>query len=374
MRIKKQFIKLAIILSSIILIISSLNNIIISEDNDIVQNDLLNKNDEDNNLISPKSSGSWTLTSIYIDDSGGAGDGNWSWAEAQDWCVKVDGVYILENITLIGSFGIGIRIANSIESFRIKNCTILQKQTGIRFDSVSNGEIRNCYIKSSYLTWDSVGIYLQNSDNNNISDNIIEFILDGYFYFSSGLKGIRGYNSDNLDINGNVINGPSTGIDIYDSINSFLTDNTISSCVIGIGCGYVQHTEISFNQIFGEAWCGIELYDNNNNLTIEANFIVETDTGISIYETHNSLFKDNILIDNEEGFGTIWYYGGGPPCENNTYINNLIINSVKNEQFKDKSKTISSYDPSILYGVLIITSGLITIIILKKWKVLGKKK
>ncbi|TFF89831.1 MAG: hypothetical protein EU548_06090 [Promethearchaeota archaeon] len=374
MRIKKQFIKLAVILSSILLIISSLNNVIILEDIEIVQNNVLDKNNENNNLIPPKSSGSWTLTSIYIDNTDGATHGTWAQCTANyDWCSFIGGYYVLENITLIGSFGTGIRIANSIVPFRIKNCTILQKETGIKFESVSNGEIINCHIEVRYWGSDYAGIHLQNSDYNNIYDNIIEFVPREYFYMSSSFKGIRGDNSDYLDINGNVIKGTSTGIGIYDSINSFLTDNTISSCVIGIGCEYVQHTDISFNQIFGDAWYGIELNDNDN-LTIEENFIVETNTGIGISYTHNSLFKENILIDNKEGFGDVWYYSWGYPGENNTYINNVIINSIENEDFKDKSKTISSYDPSILYGLLIITSGLITIIIFKKWKVLGKKK
>lgn len=378
MRFKKQFIKFAIILSSILLIISSLDNIIISEDSETVQNDVLNKNDEDNNLISPKSSGSWTLTSIYIDDTGGATHGTWAQCTANyDWCSYDGTYYVLENITLIGLFGTGIRIANSIQQFKIKNCTIRQKDTGIKFESVSNGEITNCYIEASG-GWDSMGIYLDDSDDNNIYDNIIEFPSTEYYYYYYYFKGIRVDNCDYLDIDGNVIKGAYTGISIYDSINSFLTYNTISSCTYGIYSDYVQNTNISFNQIYGEALCGIYLYDNDD-CTIEENFIADTRIGIGISETHNSLFKGNMLIDNNVAFGSLWYYWE-PPGENNTFINNLIINSIKNKEYKEKKKDeikFSMSEPSyflLIFGILMISFVLTLIGVIKTSKGEGKKK
>ena len=117
------------------------------------------------------------------------------------------------------------------------------------------------------------------------------------------------------------------------------------------------------------------LAKSNNNCTIEENLIADGYLAISLSGTNNSLFKENLLIDNKEGFGYIlWYWMYYKPCENNTYINNVMINHIGSEDYKEKSETISSYDPSFLYGVLIISSGLIIIIILKKSKVVEKKK
>ena len=80
------------------------------------------------------------------------------------------------------------------------------------------------------------------------------------------------------------------------------------------------------------------------------------------------------LIENKGGIilATVGYYSL-KPCENITYIDNVVMNEIENEDYKERNKTISSYDPSFLYGVLIITSGFITIIILKKSKVVKKK-
>ena len=160
MRSKKQLGKLAIILSSILLIISSLNNIIILEEREPVQNDVPDKNNENNNLISPKSSGAWIYKSIYIDDGPfGCGNGSWNYcATTYPWCSDKGSYYLIENITLIpGGSGTGILIAKSSVSFRIENCTILQKNTGIKFESVSNGKISNCYAAGSVAAGHNLG-------------------------------------------------------------------------------------------------------------------------------------------------------------------------------------------------------------------------
>ncbi len=328
MRSKKQLVKLAIILSSILLSISSLNNIIISEDSETDQNDVLDKNNENNNLIPPKSSGAWTLDYIDIDDSGGATHGTWAQCEANyDWC-SFDGIYyVLEEITIIGGSGTGISIANSNVPFRIENCTILQKYTGIKFESVSNGEIRNCYIEGvvGWWWWGSEGISLSDCDY--------------------------------IDIDGNLIKGSGMGIEIYSSNNSYLTHNHIFDIDFGI------------------------VFKSNYKWIIEENLISNGEIGIGLSDTHNCLFNKNFLIDNIDGFGyPPWWYMPFLPCENNTYINNVIINIVENEEFKEKKKnkinkmTTDQGSSLFIFGALIIGFVLTLIFVIRKTKVEEKKK
>ncbi|NVM38612.1 MAG: hypothetical protein HWN81_23695, partial [Candidatus Lokiarchaeota archaeon] len=103
------------------------------------------------NFKSPKKSGGYIESLIYIDDSDLAKD--WSYtASTYDWCsIDDNGVYIIENVTIIyesGSpTGSGICIENSKnEYFIIRNCTVYNAVSGIRLDNTTNGILtkNNC--------------------------------------------------------------------------------------------------------------------------------------------------------------------------------------------------------------------------------------
>ena len=103
---------------------------------------------------------------------------NWTWAETQPWCTgngTESEPYIIENIIINGeNTGSCISIYNSDKYFFIRNSTVYNSglflsnwDSGIRLENVTNGNIisNNC-------SQNLCGIYLIESTNINISENI----------------------------------------------------------------------------------------------------------------------------------------------------------------------------------------------------------
>ena len=79
-----------------------------------------------------KSSGYWLLDNITIDgDATGVGANNWSWAVNQEWCNSVDGIYVIENVTINGQESVScINVTDSDVYFVINNCTLYNSSSG----------------------------------------------------------------------------------------------------------------------------------------------------------------------------------------------------------------------------------------------------
>ena len=84
------------------------------------------------NIDNPKGSGGYSESFIHID---GSIPGNWTGTTGYPWCDLVNGIYIIENVTIdAGSSptGSGIFINNSKnENFIIRNCTVYNSTGGI---------------------------------------------------------------------------------------------------------------------------------------------------------------------------------------------------------------------------------------------------
>lgn len=148
--------------------------------------------------------------------------------------------YIIKDLIIDGNnLGSCILIENSNVHFRIENCTLYNSvdlfHAGIMLNNVTFSTLTNNNCSSNYI-----GIYINNSDSNNISGNIMsDNIRDG----------IHIYNSENNILWGNnICNNNYYGIGIYFSDNNLFLNNTANySKGDGIYLYYSHYNNFSGN-------------------------------------------------------------------------------------------------------------------------------
>lgn len=224
-----------------------------------------------------KSSGAYAEPFIHID---GTVANNWSDTLAEPWCSLKSGVYVIENITIDASSsptGNGILINNSInEKFVIRNCTIFNADngffdSGILLENTSNGQLVNNTCFDNHQ-----GIYLKNSENNNITENII--INNQY----NGIYLDTACDKNNITVN--MVNNNLYGIQL------------LSNCDDNI----IEFNTANFNGDYG-------IFINN--------FISSSDNNHIINNTINENDRDGIYITSTN--------------HNNTIINNTANNNLR---------------------------------------------
>ena len=269
-----------------------------------------------NDISVPKSSGSWIMGPIYIEDLLGMGS-QYTWDEAvlEPWCSGSGTLlepYILENITIdAGGNQSAITIENSNgKYFTIRNCTLLHAGTnlmgnaGVKLDNTSNGTIEeNIFlhnikfgvylidsnynvIRNNYMYNTSHGaIRLDNSNYNNLTNNEIEegggSLFSCGFYISSS--------SHFNQISFNNVSNVRNGIQIFSGCHN----NTISNSYI---------TSIQFD--------GITVNSGANNNTFTENTIDNTDDGIIVQGDGNMIYgnylSNNVQNGNDDGQFNSW--------------------------------------------------------------------
>lgn len=245
-----------------------------------------------------------------------------------------------------------IRIRNSIAYFQIINCVLINSNTPLLLDNVTNGKIFNNNCSMSYY-----GIHLLDSSNNIISGNFISFnyeyelslenshynlIFNNYFK-SWGYNGIiiDGYNneiqnneiydhySNGISISGNgntiteniISNNYQSAITIgYNANNNTISNNTISYNGNAIYIGSCEENKIFENtiirnglQIDGAA----DLYVADN---IFRNSTVTLASGSDINFTRNYLYNCGLTL----GWYLEWYPDQIPNCsiDSTNLVNN----------------------------------------------------
>ena len=158
-------------------------------------------------------------------------DNNWTAAKAAGICIgngTYSNPYTIED-KVINDGGIGhwtaILIENSNEYFRIENCSFYHSEWppyyGITLNNVQNGLIINNNCSSNRY-----GIRLSNSNNNTISENIIN---------NTNLKGISLYSSNYNLVLGNIINNSGQyGIYLEDCKYNTVLENEMNRCGLEI--------------------------------------------------------------------------------------------------------------------------------------------
>lgn len=290
----------------------------------------------------------WNLTQnpIYIDDS----TFEYSWAKVERdnaWCYgsgTIEDPYMLENIFIDGrGSGNCILIQNSERPFGIKNCTLIKAgsgywDAGIKLSNTSNGIIENCTcLGNGYY-----GIYLELQSNNNsiiysnFEDNNcgIHMRYSHFNEFSNNHlsnnnnKGIFLRSCHNQTITRNTVKDSYEGLFIDRCYDSIASSNTFDTCSAGVKVEYFYNNEIIHNIISNCSWCGLYLYNTDNN-TVENNLISKNKYGIIIdtYQIQeNNIIKGNLISYNED-------YGifiKDKNCKNNLIYNNSFIGNTIN--------------------------------------------
>jgi len=215
---------------------------------------------------------------IHIDDD--SPSINWTVAKKDGICTgngTYSEPYVIEDLEIDGEgSGSGIFIENSDVYFRIENCTLYNAagwnppdpydSGGIRLLNVDNSQLINNNCSSNW-----VGILLQSSDNNTISDNIVN---------DNSWIGIRLGESDNNIISGNTVNNnTSFGFCSYLCFSNNISTNVFKNNNI---LGIYSHT------------C--------SNSTISGNTVINNGHGIySAFDIYNKVLGNDVHHNSEDG-------------------------------------------------------------------------
>jgi len=209
----------------------------------------------------PKKSKSWDLETIYIND-------NWFQInQTNDWCSGSgtwNDPYIIENVTLSSFNPNYIRIENTDEHFILNNCTLLTlgigmwTLDGIYLNNVTNGIIENCK-----LAYNRNSIKLNNSHNITIRDNQI------YYHLLTGIN-LEYSNNNTIIENDESIVGyegiSQIGIFLNRSNDNNITHNRIEDNYYGIILDHSNYTEVSYNVLRGNDYCIEEFTSHDNDI------------------------------------------------------------------------------------------------------------
>ena len=329
------------------------------------------KSSQNTAILSPESSDFWEMSNITIDDDGGTyGSLTWAEAETKEWCIKVGGVYLIENITINAGFsGDGILIKDSNAPFIIRNCTVKFAQGsaydygGIKLNNTNNGTIT----KSDFSHNQGTGILLVNTCQNiTISNNVIInntwygiCLRDGCdenILFNNTVNdddGSSQYNGIylNNDCNSNIISNNTLnknnqyGIRVFSSHNIVIANNSIDSQTSTDRGIYLQNsydTIVSANDMYG---CGLYIQGStilewthniatNNTLNGKALYYYMGESGLNDFNlTEDGEPAQVILAQCSNSEVSNYDLSGGSlgvqlyDCENITISNNTIIDN-----------------------------------------------
>ncbi len=186
--------------------------------------------------------------------------------------------YVIENLEINadGSKS-GIEIRDTSKYLYIRNCTIINSELeessngygwgGITLDNCSNVNIIGCTFKDNYN-----GIYLNNSDQNTLSENFASY--------NEGFGIVLFNSSKNIVFNNNASFNNERGI-----VLTFSNNNTISN-------NYLSNNGASF---MGD---GIDIYESELTIIFGNNVLYNNGGGISIIRSHNSILSENNVSNN----------------------------------------------------------------------------
>jgi len=294
---------------------------------------------------------------IHID-----GNSGWTAFKAAGNCTgngTISEPYVIEDLEIDGEgSGSCIFIENSDAYFRIENCTLYNAgvrvppnpdgRAGIRLLNVDNSQLINNNCSSN-----PIGILLQSSDNNTISENIVNNnswigirleeesdnnIISGntvnnntnfglllYLCFfnnistnvfkNNNINGIYSHTCSNSTISGNTVINSSNGIysafDIYNKVlgNDVHHNSEDGIFIRGVNC-IISGNNASYNGgngIFLEPipinvlwWSWEYIWEGGINNIISGNIANYNQVGIRLEGTDNNIISGNTLIGNNE--------------------------------------------------------------------------
>ncbi len=285
----------------------------------------------------PKTSGAYNLDFIHI-------DGNWSAAEAELWCYKQNGVYIIENVTIDATnspINSGILINNSNDvSFIVRNCTIYNvagpespRAGGIKLVNCSKGTLFNNTCRDGVVSGRSSGILVWDYCHNiTVEDNYIDYHHYHGIQLCGETEGIAPYNVTVK--NNKVYDSQYYGVYLVRADNNTIRDNFVSdsdrrNIRLVSNCDYnriINNTVTDTGAPPGySTHHGIVLSSECDNNIIRENKVTQIyDHGIYLINNcHNNTIKDNTVKDNGDDAIRL-----EDNCDDNKIINNTASDTA----------------------------------------------
>jgi parallel beta-helix repeat protein len=200
--------------------------------------------------------------------------------------------------------------ADYSENIIFLNNTISYQQTGIILsDSTNNifsGNIvasnvkgidfsdsdQNSISGKNFITNNTNGMILWYSNSNIISNNILENNEASGIEFSESSKNIISGNTFFWD---HDVLGDNEAINLYDSTDTIISDNTIIKPTLGIVMTDSSYNSIRRNHISECISQAIQCSSGSNN-DICGNFLTENGIGINVSYTYNNKIEENVVI------------------------------------------------------------------------------
>ncbi|WP_440948021.1 right-handed parallel beta-helix repeat-containing protein [Methanosarcina sp. T3] len=199
----------------------------------------------------------------------------------------------------------------TVSGFYITRPHSLRKEaSGIYLLNTSENTIKNNVI-SEYL----YGVHLVSSDRNNITNNTVE----------NNQRGAYLQNSEANLLTSNMVSTNTEGIVLDSSGNNSLKNNTIyrnenqGLYIYSGGHGHAA-SNLIIDNLISKNNHGIYTSFSENN-TARNNIITLNAEGIVLLNSNDNLFRDN-LIESNRDFGLYMSF-----CRNNTFYNNLFNNT-----------------------------------------------
>jgi len=248
--------------------------------------------------------------------------------------------YIIQNWDISAGNAPCIEIRNTTAYFIIRNCYVHDggsNYVGIYFYNVTKGVIDNTITENN-----QVGICLESSDNNLVSNNLAR---NNYY------EGIHLYNfSNNTTLNYNTCENNIIGISLSYSSNNTISNNTCeNNSILGIFL-YISNNNLIDNNICEKKEeIGIHLENSLNN-TISNNVTKESVYGIYLENSDNNLVSNNIARNNSYD-GIDLYYS-----DNNLVSNNICKNNVRDgisHLYSENNTLVNNTFKSNGYGIYV---------------------
>ena len=192
------------------------------------------------------------------------------------------------------------------------------------------------YINSSYnqiteniIHDNDCGIYLDDSNMNHISDNVI------YSNYAEGMILIK---SNGNTLNNNKIFDEHTSIFLMNSNNNNINNNEIfNDSSPGIFLSYSNNNDLCCNTIY-KNYRGIYILNSDNNSLADNDLFDNEDSGILVYTSDNNSFLSNNLYNNSHDYSSIYA---------EIFISKSCNNQLSNNDIKSEKNCIGFYDYSI---------------------------
>ena len=224
-----------------------------------------------------------------------------------------ENVDVWKSVTIqsMTSCGLSLPVVEGFEVYYTENVTI----RGFDIISDSDGHdsgiqllySNNALIEHNILSGFYVGIDLFDSDQTEIRDNEL----------TSNEWGIYLYNSGSNSVYQNIVNsGSGSGIWLGDSNNNFIEDNDIHLYHNGIILSGSEENLIQGNTVSDNSNDGIEVEESDNNQLLW-NTVTNNNIGIDVYDCDNVTISNSTISSNNR-YGIDVMYSSKITIENNS--------------------------------------------------------